>query len=148
MGRAKREISAGGVVFRCTPAGPRYLLIHDAYGNWGFPKGHLDGDESPEDAARREIAEETGLDDLVLHTHLGQIDWYFRFRGRLIHKFCDFYLFESPRGDPVPEREEGITACRWHDGREAINTISYENARDLLAQAVERVPAICGDDGK
>lgn len=148
MAHAKRETSAGGVVFRCTPEGPRYLLIHDAYGKWGFPKGHLDHGESAETAARREVLEEAGLDQLVLHTHLGRIDWHFRFRGRLIHKFCDFFLYESRSGEPVPERGEGITSCRWCSAEDAIETISYANARELLEHAIERVPALCGGGGQ
>src|SRR5207247_1146674 len=60
-GRAQRETSAGGVLFRRGPDGvPRFLLIRDSYRNWGFPKGHLKVGEPPADAARREVAEETG----------------------------------------------------------------------------------------
>src|SRR2546425_498632 len=87
--RAQRETSAGGVVFRRPPdSEPRFLLIRDSYRNWGFPKGHLEPGEPPADAARREVAEETGLNDLVLHGPIRVIDWYFRFRGKTIHKFC------------------------------------------------------------
>lgn len=143
MARAKREVSAGGVLFRCTPDGPRYLLILDAYRKWGFPKGHVDPGESAEEAARREVQEETGLRELVRHDYLGQIEWYFRLRGRLIHKFCDFYLFEAPSGEPVPQRAEGITSCRWYPAEAALATISYRNARGLLEQAVARVPELC-----
>ena len=64
--RAELEVSAGGIVFRRVPGeAPRYLLIRDSYNNWGFPKGHLEGDESPAEAALRETAEETGLQQLV-----------------------------------------------------------------------------------
>jgi 8-oxo-dGTP diphosphatase len=143
MVRGTRETSAGGVLFRCTPDGPRFLLILDAYGKWGFPKGHLDSGESSEAAARREVREETGLDGLILHERLGQIDWYFRLRGRLIHKFCDFYLFEAPTGDPTPERDEGISSCRWYPPAEALAVISYKNARRLLERAVRRMPELC-----
>src|SRR5437016_12142058 len=91
--RAQRETSAGGVVFRRAPDGePRFLLIRDAYRNWGFPKGHLEGAEPPAVAARREVGEGTGLDDLVLHGPIRVLDWYFRFRGHTIHKYCHFFL--------------------------------------------------------
>jgi 8-oxo-dGTP pyrophosphatase MutT (NUDIX family) len=60
--RAELEVSAGGIVFRRLPGeGAKYLLIRDSYNNWGFPKGHLEGNESPAEAAIRETAEETGL---------------------------------------------------------------------------------------
>lgn len=134
-GRAKRETSAGGVVFRLTADGPRFLLIKDPYSKWGLPKGHLRQGERAEDAARREVGEETGLEGLVLHRELGVIDWHFRFRGRLIHKFCHFFLCESPAGIPVPQLDEGISQCCWFSFDEATNTISYDNARGILRQA-------------
>jgi 8-oxo-dGTP pyrophosphatase MutT (NUDIX family) len=141
--RAKRETSAGGVVFRCADDGPRYLLILDSYKNWGFPKGHIDEGESPDETAQREIGEETGLTDLTLRAPLGMIDWYFRFRGRLIHKYCHFYLFESEEGDPTPQLQEGITACKWFTREEALETISYDNARAVLRQASQVAPPVC-----
>ncbi len=146
--RAQRETSAGGVVFRRGPDGrPRFLLIRDSYRNWGFPKGHLEVGEPPADAARREVAEETGLEDLVLHGPIRVIDWYFRFRGKTIHKYCHFFLFESAHGEPVPQAEEGITDCAWYDLEEARRTISYENARAVLEQAAEMVQALSHEAG-
>jgi len=129
-------VSAGGIVFRRDESGVvRFLLIRDSYDNWGFPKGHLEADESPAEAARRETAEETGLADLKLHGPIRLIDWHFRFRGRFIHKFCHFFLFESAEGHPVPQEEEGITACRWCTLDEALESLSYENARGVLRRA-------------
>lgn len=131
--KPEREVSAGGIVFRRDPAGEvRFLLIRDSYDNWGFPKGHLEENESPADAARRETAEETGLTDLQLHGPIRVIDWHFRFRGRFIHKFCHFFLFESGTGEPVPQEDEGITACRWCTLDESLEALSYENARGVL----------------
>jgi 8-oxo-dGTP pyrophosphatase MutT (NUDIX family) len=137
--RPRRETSAGGVIFRRTEEGPRFLLILDSYKNWGFPKGHIDEGESPDVAARREIHEETGLDDVILQAPLGMIDWFFRLRGRLIHKYCHFYLFESPAGDPTPQLGEGITECKWFPRDEALETISYDNARGVFRQAIRAV---------
>jgi ADP-ribose pyrophosphatase YjhB (NUDIX family) len=134
---AKRETSAGGVVFRHTAECVKFLLIKDPYKKWGLPKGHVDSGESFEAAAGREVTEETGLRDLSLHGSLGTIDWHFRFRGKLIHKFCHFYLFEAPIGLPCPQAEEGIIACCWFPYAEAVKTISYENARHILRQAGE-----------
>jgi 8-oxo-dGTP pyrophosphatase MutT (NUDIX family) len=141
--RAQRETSAGGVVFRRGPDGQvRFLLIRDSYKNWGFPKGHLESGEPPADAARREVAEETGLQELILHGPIKVIDWYFRFGGKTIHKFCHFFLFESRQGEPVPEEAEGITACVWQPLEKARDSVSYENARDVLLQAGEMQQAL------
>ena len=54
-----REVSAGGIVFRRFGTEAHFLLIKDSYRHWGFPKGHLEEDESPTEAARRETSEET-----------------------------------------------------------------------------------------
>ncbi len=138
------ETSAGGVIFRRTPEGPVVLLIRDSYRNWGFPKGHLEAGEDATAAAVREIAEETGLSSLVLHGAIDAIDWYFRFRGRLIHKTCHFFLFESPAGDAQPQRDEGISACRWLPLEEAQRTVSYANARDVLRSAGAMLTQLAG----
>ena len=70
------------------------------------------------------------------------IDWYFRFRGRTIHKYCHFFLFESESGEPVPQTDEGITACVWKPLDEALGTISYANAREVLQRAAARVEEV------
>ena len=138
--RAELEVSAGGIVFRRLPdRSALYLLIRDSYDNWGFPKGHLEDGETPAVAALRETAEETGLADLALHGPIRVIDWHFRFRGRHIHKYCHFFLFESPEGDPCPQVAEGITACQWRTLDEALEALIYDNARGVLKRAGEMV---------
>jgi 8-oxo-dGTP pyrophosphatase MutT (NUDIX family) len=139
--RAKEERSAGGVVYRMESGRALFLLIRDSYKNWGFPKGHLEVDEAPELAALREVQEETGLDDLALRGEIDTIDWYFRFRGRLIHKICHFYLMESASEVNSPKREEGITACRCETMPVATLCISYANARSVLERAAAMVDA-------
>lgn len=133
--RARVETSAGGVIYRWRGRVPHILLIRDAYQHWGFPKGHLEQGETPDAAALREVFEETGLVHLVLGPRLQTIDWYFRARGKLIHKFCHFYLIESPTGETIPQLEEGITACCWVPLPEALIRISYDNAREVLRNA-------------
>ena len=141
--RAERETSAGGVVFRRAADGAvRFLLIRDSYRNWGLPKGHLEVGEPPADAARREVAEETGLRDLIVRGPIQVIDWYFRFRGKTIHKYCHFFLFESREGEPVPQVEEGITDTAWHLLDESMAAISYDNARGVLERAADMVRAL------
>jgi 8-oxo-dGTP pyrophosphatase MutT (NUDIX family) len=137
--RASREVSAGGVVYRLEHGRPLFLLIRDSYRNWGFPKGHLEKGERAEDAALREVAEETGLEDLAVRGELSTIDWHFRFRGKLIHKVCHFFLMETATAQTSPQREEGITACKWVPIDEALALISYANAREVLQRAAEMV---------
>lgn len=139
--RARNETSAGGVVFRIEDGRAVFLLIRDSYQNWGFPKGHVERGERPDVAARREVTEETGLCDLAVRGSIETIDWYFRFRGQLIHKVCHFFLMETAESATSPQATEGITACRWIAYDEAASLISYANAREVLRRAREMVTA-------
>ena len=103
------------------------------------PKATWNRTRESGEAALREVSEETGLDDLVLGQELATIDWYFRAGSRLVHKFCAFYLMRSDAGDPIPEAEEGITACVWVPLTEAEARISYDNAREVVRAAREMV---------
>jgi 8-oxo-dGTP pyrophosphatase MutT (NUDIX family) len=135
--KARVETSAGGVIYRWTGGVPHVLLIRDAYEHWGLPKGHLEAGETPEIAALREVEEETGLNVLVIGPLLRTIDWYFRSGRGFVHKFCHFYLIESPRGEVVPQVEEGITECSWLPIETAVARISYDNSREVLRIAAD-----------
>ncbi len=133
--RAREERSAGGVVIRRVGHSVDVLLIRDPYENWGLPKGHVERRESAEDAALREVLEETGLVCRVVGEALQTIDWFFRDKGVLVHKFCQFYLMESSDGEPVPATGEGISDCRWFPLDVAIREITYSNAREVIVEA-------------
>jgi len=141
--RLERQISAGGVVFRKVDGAPQFLLILDGHGSWGFPKGHIEAREVPLATARREIAEETGLDDLIFRGELEVTDVYSRQRRGLIRKFCHLFLFESPAGQTRPQLDEGITQCRWYPADLAVTTLAYENARRVLRKAADVAHAMC-----
>lgn len=144
--RARLETSAGGVVARREADRTLYLLIRDSYGNWGFPKGHVEAGENPGEAAMREVREETGLAEVRLSGAIHTIDWYFRFRGRLVHKVCHFYLMQTEDAETCPQQDEGITACRWETFDDAVRLVSYENARDVLRLAHDRMEAAHAGD--
>ena len=143
--RTRVEKSSGGVVFRKNGDGLEFLLIRDPYENWGLPKGHIEQEESPVAAAMREVTEETGLLELLVVFELPTIDWYYRDRGRLIHKFCHFYLMESAAGEPVPQLDEGITECIWCSFEGAMQTVTYDNARQVLRAAGIHLGSCAGE---
>ena len=139
---ARDETSAGGVVFRFADDGLVYLVIRDSYQNWGFPKGHIEDGEAADRAAVREVSEETGLHDLTVRGAIDPIDWYFKFRGNLIHKVCHFFLMQTHESSTLPQRAEGITACRWVSLEEALQLVTYANARGVLERAASMVDSI------
>ncbi len=134
-GAARDETSAGGVVFRIDHGQALYLLIRDSYRNWGFPKGHVEVGEAAEAAAVREVGEEAGLSGLVVRGSIDDIDWYFRFRGQVIHKVCHFFLMEAAEATTSPQRAEGITACRWVPFAEAHQDCLSETSCPPRARA-------------
>jgi len=138
---ARLETSSGGVVFRLEQDTPHFLLIKDPYANWGLPKGHVEGGETPVEAAIREVAEETGLCQLQVVAQLPTIDWYFRDDGSLVHKFCHFFLLQCVGGEAKPQLEEGISECIWQPLEQALMTVTYANAREVLRIAGVQVKA-------
>ena len=133
------ETSAGGVVVREIGGVMHALVIRDPYRKWGLPKGHVEAGETLQETALREVTEETGLVDLELGRELVTIDWFFRARGRQVHKFTTFYLMHSAQGEPRPERDEGISACEWTPLLTAHERISYGNASEVMKLAQETV---------
>ena len=89
----------------------------------------------------REVQEETGLPTVTLRAEIDTIDWFFRFRGKLVHKICHFFLMETDCSATLPQREEGITACRWACFDEARRLLAYENARVVLERAQALITA-------
>ncbi len=144
--RPRREVSAGGVVVRRPGPETRFLIIRDSYGHWGLPKGHLESGEPSERAAVREVREETGLASVRVLAPIATIEWEFRFRGRHVHKRCQFFLMESESDETRPQESEGITECRWASASEALDLIGYENARHVLRQAEAILATLPGHD--
>ena len=132
--RAERETSAGGIVYRVHDGEALFLLIRDCYRNWGFPKGHLeDGRAARRCGAARGAGGDRARASSSSRGAIETIDWFFRFRGKLVHKVCHFYLMRTDHARTVPQREEGITACRWASFDEA-------DAADLVRERPRRAP--------
>ena len=102
----------------------------------GLPKGHLDAGETPEQAARREVAEETGV-QAELVEELGDVTYTYERRSRRVHKVVRFYLFEYRSGD-VADHDHEIEEARWVPIREAIGQLSYPGEREMARRALSR----------
>lgn len=119
----------------------RVLLILDPYGKWALPKGHLEGEEAPREAALREVREETALEGVELGPEVETVSWSFRRGGVRIDKVCTFYLMRSPTGEARPNEAEGIAECVWSTFEEAAARVDYENAREVIRKAERMLAA-------
>ena len=112
------ERAAGGLVLREAQTGLQALLIHDRYGHVGFPKGHLEFGETWEDAAVREIFEETGIKSRIL-SPLGDVEYPIIKNGLTIRKQVRLFLLEAieEQDEPVPQVNEVNSAeyLAWGD---------------------------------
>ncbi len=102
----------------------------------GLPKGHLDGDETPEEAARREVAEETGV-QAELVDQLGDVTYAYDRKGRRVEKLVRFYLFEYRSGD-VADHDHEIEEARWVPIRDAVDQLSYDGEREVVQRVLSR----------
>jgi 8-oxo-dGTP pyrophosphatase MutT (NUDIX family) len=132
------EFSAGGVVVSDGQVITIVPVKRAADGTrvLGLPKGHLDGEETPEEAARREVAEETGVDAELLEP-LGDVEYRYDRRGRAIRKVVRFYLFAYRSGD-LADHDHEIEEARWMPLQEAAERLTYPGERDVVKRALSR----------
>lgn len=134
------EVSAGGLTIREFDGVPHVAVIsrrnRGGRLEWCLPKGHLEGDESPQEAAVREIFEETGIRSRIL-APLCTIDYWFTGDDRRVHKIVHHFLLEgydgelSVAGDPDHEAE----AAAWMSLDEVMTQLAYPNERRLAELA-------------
>lgn len=137
---AKRvdEVSAGGLVIDSTKT--KGLLIgrrdhKDASGQrilWSLPKGHIEDGETPEQAAIREVAEETGITSEIERS-LGVIDFWFMAGGKRIHKTVHHFQFKEV-GGLLAAQESEVDEVGWFPLSEIVNLLAYPDEKKLIAR--------------
>ncbi|MBP0966923.1 MAG: NUDIX domain-containing protein [Oscillospiraceae bacterium] len=126
------EKSCGAIVYRRFHGNIEILLIkHVNSGHWSFPKGHVEGDETELETARREIKEETGLDVILDQTFRETVSYSPR---RDTQKIVVYFLALARNYDFVPQEEE-IAEIRWVDIVRAARMLTYENDKTIVNKA-------------
>lgn len=138
--RTVEEVSAGGLVVDDGDGVPRAALIARVNRagrlEWCLPKGHLEPGETPEQAAVREIAEETGIQGQVV-APLGSIDYWFSASGRRIHKTVHHFLLEATGGHLTVEGDPDAEAvdAAWVPLAELDQRLAFGNERRMARAA-------------
>jgi 8-oxo-dGTP pyrophosphatase MutT (NUDIX family) len=131
------EFSAGGLVVDLDGDVPRGALIGrtDRLGRllWSLPKGHIEDGETAEQAAVREVEEETGISGEIL-AELGTIDFWFVAEGRRIHKTVTHYLMRAVGGE-LSDADIEVSAVAWVPLPEIAAQLAYPDERGLVDAA-------------
>ncbi|MFN8490324.1 MAG: NUDIX hydrolase [Caldilineaceae bacterium] len=135
----EQQISAGGVVVRqrTGQAAEIVLIAVGPQGRWQLPKGMIESGETPEQAAIREVREETGIEGRLI-APLDVVEYWYvsTHRGMRVryHKFVHCFLFDYVSGD-VTQHDQEVSEARWVSFAEAMQMLKFVSERQVVAQA-------------
>lgn len=136
---AKRKRSAGGLIVSSLDS-PSVLLMYRIHGDaeaWKTPKGGIERGESKRAAARREVAEESGITRVKVVAPLGDVQYFKREKGRLREKTVHLYLMVNRDGETgiAPREGERFVSSEWLPFDEAVERVTQKQVRPIIAKA-------------
>lgn len=129
-----RVLSSGGVIINNN----LILLLKKYNGDYVLPKGRIERGESIEEAALREVKEESGITGEI-KKYLGKIDYSFinRMRNIRIDKTVHFFLMSTKDTHTKPQSMEGFKTAKFYEREEAISLMKYSQERGIIRKAIE-----------
>lgn len=156
MPTKKQDIirSAGGVVIRKTPKGFAAILLYKN-SHWVLPKGRIEKGESDEEAALREVFEETQIPvkKIKLLTRLGKLNYFVSKTPKTV----SYFLMQTSQKDITPIFKEGFKKAEWFLLEEALNKATFPESKGIILKAIkyfekskkiDTVAILVGGDGK
>jgi ADP-ribose pyrophosphatase YjhB (NUDIX family) len=112
--------------------------VHDVFGYWTLPKGHIQNDEKEEEGVVRELHKEIGLDVRVIEK-LGENEYIANKpeSGKVV-KHVSYYMTVSPFTSLVLEKKGGLDDAKWFEAKEIPTLRIYDDIRPLLNKAIEK----------
>ena len=138
----RTEVSAGGVVYRRTDDGKIEILLaarRTRKGEiaWGLAKGGIEEGETIEEAAVREVREETGI-EAVIEGSLGETRYFYVWEEVRIRKTVHFFLMRAIGGN-VEDRDDEMEEIRWFPLSRALKRAAYRGEREVLQRAAAKL---------
>ena len=131
MNNMKYEKSCGAIIVN----DGKVLIIKQNIGFYGFPKGHVEENETEEETAIREVKEETNLDITINSKYRYEIEYMV---NENTLKKVVFFLANPNTTNLICEDKE-IAEAKWLDIDEAINTLSYDDLKEVLKRVREEI---------
>ncbi len=134
--QTKKATSCGIIPIFVNEQGEKeFLLVLQNNGNWSFPKGHVEGDETFLETAKRELFEETGVvcDTLIPDTHF-TLEYVIQRPDARIEKKNYYFIGFVEQKDGVRLQEEEIQDYCWCSAHEVLQKLQFENIRNLFQE--------------
>ncbi len=130
-----REVSAGGVCVRRFRGRDFMAAVRVKDGTvLALPKGHIDGDETAAEAARREVREEAGIEGELVEK-LGDVKYWYSREGQRVMKIVSFFLFRYRSGS-VRDHDHEVDSAEWIPLEEASRLLTYRGEKDMAGAAL------------
>lgn len=133
----REEVSAGGVVV----FGNAILLLRKYNGDWVLPKGKVEKGETREQAALREVREETGV-KAQIDKYLGEIHYTYKENWDLnkgVHKIVFWYLMHTKNMDTTPQKEEGFVDAKFIHIDRVADMARYDDEKEIIKVALDEI---------
>ncbi|WP_099188466.1 NUDIX hydrolase [Tepidibacter mesophilus] len=133
----REEISAGGVVL----FGNAILLLRKYNGDWVLPKGKVEKNEEKDEAALREVFEESGVKGEIIK-YLGEIHYTFKENwdeNKTVHKTVFWYLMKAKTMNTIPQREEGFVDAKFIHINRVVDLAKYDDEKEIIKVALNEI---------
>ena len=113
--------------------------MQDAKNRWTIPKGHVEPNEDPRDTCRREIIEETGLQEMKVYDWLGKVNFRYRRSHTLVLMTMHIYMVQGIGKTDQLHPEDWLNDIKWLPAQEAIDKIAYEDIGKLILVGMKKI---------
>lgn len=137
----KKEKSAGIILYSLTKGQREYLLLHYPSGHFDFPKGHMEGQETEQEAAKRELEEETGIQNFeLIPGYRESIEYTFSVNKKVIQKEVVFFVGKTSETQvKISHEHQGFV---WLPYEQALQKLTFDNAKNLIKKAEQHLKTL------